>query len=66
MLVQCDNGTQVICEKSPYYFMVTVGDETWYWNRETGEFEGWGETKLSSFPSPTLLPTPQLQNHQLA
>jgi len=48
MVVQCGNGIIIQAEESPYYFMVTIGRKTWYWNIDTGEFDGWGETKLFS------------------
>ena len=38
--LNCDNGTQVKFEESPYYYKVTVGNKTWYWIRETGKFDG--------------------------
>ncbi len=27
-------------EVSPFYFTVTNKHKTWYWNKETGEFDG--------------------------
>jgi hypothetical protein len=49
MVFQCANGVQIICEETPYYFTVTIGRKTWYWNKDIGEFDGWGgETKLFS------------------
>ena len=27
-------------EKTPYYYKVTVDNKTWYWNRDTGAFDG--------------------------
>lgn len=65
MVFKCNDGTQIKCKETPYYFTVIIDRKTWYWNKDTGEFDGWGETRLSSFPSPTPLPTPRLQNHQL-
>ena len=37
---KCSNGTKIKLEETPYYFTVTVGGKVWYWNRETGEFDG--------------------------
>jgi len=38
--VKCTNGENVSFEETPYYYKVTVGEKTWYWNRDTGEFDG--------------------------
>ncbi len=38
--LKCSNGTKVIFEETPYYYKVTVGNKTWYWNKDTGEFDG--------------------------
>ncbi len=38
--VKCTNGWTVTFEETPYYFKLTVGNKTWYWNRDTGEFDG--------------------------
>lgn len=27
-------------EITPYYYKVTSGKRTWYWNKDTGEFDG--------------------------
>lgn len=27
-------------EVTPYYYKVTSGKKTWYWNKDTGEFDG--------------------------
>jgi hypothetical protein len=40
MVFQCDDGTQIICKETPYYFTVTVDKRTWYWNKDTGKFSG--------------------------
>jgi hypothetical protein len=42
MVFQCNNGAEIICEESSYYFMVTIGRKTWYWNIDTGAFDGTG------------------------
>ena len=36
----CSNGVKVKFEETPYYFKLTTGNKTWYWNRDTGEFDG--------------------------
>jgi len=40
MIVTCLNGVKLKFEETPYYYKVVVGDKTWYWNRDTGEFDG--------------------------
>lgn len=40
MIVKCENGVEIKFEESPYYYTVTVGKKTWYWNKNTGEFDG--------------------------
>ena len=40
MVVKCKNGVVLKFEGTPYYYKVTVGKKTWYWNRDTGEFDG--------------------------
>lgn len=37
---KCNNGIKVKFEETPYYYKVTVGNKTWYWNKDTGEFDG--------------------------
>ena len=37
---KCSNGIKVKFEETPYYITLTVGNRIWYWNRETGEFDG--------------------------
>lgn len=37
---KCENGKDIKFEETPYYFKVTVGRKTWYWNKDTGEFDG--------------------------
>lgn len=40
MIVKCNNGTEMEFKESPYYFTVNAGGDTWYWKRDTGEFDG--------------------------
>jgi len=40
MVVICSNGAELRFEETPYYFIVTVGVGTWYWCKDTGEFDG--------------------------
>ena len=40
MVVKCKNGVKIKAEETPYYYKVTVGKKTWYWNIDTGEFDG--------------------------
>lgn len=37
---ECLNGETIRAEEGPFYFKVTVGDKTWYWNRDTSEYDG--------------------------
>ena len=37
---KCTNGEKVKFEETPYYFKLTIGRKTWYWNKDTGEFDG--------------------------
>ena len=37
---KCSNGTKIKIEETPYYYKVTVGGKVWYWNRDTGEYDG--------------------------
>ena len=30
--VKCINGEMVSFEETPYYFKLTIGNKTWYWN----------------------------------
>jgi len=48
MVFKCSNGIILKFEETPYYYKVTVGNKTWYWDKDTGEFDGWGEVRLSS------------------
>lgn len=38
MMVYSDDN--IIFEISENYYMIKVGNETWYWIRETGKFDG--------------------------
>ena len=38
--VKLENGQDLKFAETPYYFKVSVGKRTWYWVRETGEFDG--------------------------
>jgi len=40
MTTKCKNGAEIKFEETLYYCKVTVGNETWYWNKDTGEFDG--------------------------
>lgn len=40
MVVQCDNGVEIKFEENPYYFTVTVNGKTYYWKKDSGEFDG--------------------------
>ena len=40
MVIKCDNGIEIKIEESQLYVKVIVGNKTWYWNKETGEFDG--------------------------
>lgn len=40
MVFKCKNGVEIRFEETPYYYKVTVGKRTWYWNRGTGQFDG--------------------------
>ena len=40
MTFRCKNGVELKFEETSYYFKVIVGNQTWYWNRDTGEFDG--------------------------
>ena len=39
--LKCANGEKVTFEETPYYFELTVGGKTWYWEKETGKYDGW-------------------------
>lgn len=49
MKVKCTNGKEIEFKETPYYYSVTVDSKTWYWNKDTGEFDG-ESFRLSSFP----------------
>ena len=38
--VKCINGERIIFEETPYYFKITIGDRTWYWDKDTGKYDG--------------------------
>ena len=38
--VKCTNGDEIKFEETPYYFKLTKGLKTWYWNRDNGEYDG--------------------------
>jgi len=42
MVIKCKNGVEVKFEETPYYCKVTVENKTWYWNKDTGRFDGTG------------------------
>ena len=37
---KCTNGEEVKFEETPYYFKLTIGGKTWYWDRDTGQYDG--------------------------
>jgi len=40
MVFKCKNGVEIKFEETPYYYKITVGNSTWYWDRDTGQFDG--------------------------
>jgi len=38
--VKCTNNEVVIFEETPFYLKLTIGRKTWYWNRDTGKYDG--------------------------
>ena len=40
MMIKCNNGVEIKIEESQLYVKVIVDRKTWYWNKETGEFDG--------------------------
>jgi len=40
MVIKCENGVTIEAKESPCYFMVVIGNRTWYWNKDTGKFSG--------------------------
>lgn len=65
MKVKCTNGNEIEFKETPYYYSITVDNETLYWSRDTGEFDG-QSFKPSSLSSPTHEQILPLQNRQLA
>jgi len=46
--VKLDNGNEIRFEETPYYFKITIGKRTWYWKKETGEFDGTSFTRAKA------------------
>ena len=40
MVFKCKNGVELKFEETPYYFKLTMGNKVWYWDRDTGEYDG--------------------------
>jgi len=40
MTVKCNNGVEIKIEESQLYVKVITGNKTWYWNKDTGEYDG--------------------------
>ena len=40
MIVKCKNGVEISFKETPYYYKVIIGNKTWYWNKDTGKFDG--------------------------
>lgn len=40
MTINCSNGIEIKIEESQLYVKVIVGNKTWYWNKDTGEYDG--------------------------
>jgi len=40
MVIKCANGVEIKIKESQFYVKVTVGKKTWYWNKDTGEYDG--------------------------
>ena len=34
------NGKEIKLEEKSYYFTITIGKRIWYWDKDTGEFDG--------------------------
>ncbi len=34
------NGDKVKIEETPYYLTITLENRTWYWNKDTGKYDG--------------------------
>lgn len=39
-VTKCKNGEEVSFKETPFYFKLTIGRKTWYWNRDTGKYDG--------------------------
>ena len=37
---KCENGVKIEFKETPHYYKITAGSKTWYWNGDTGEFDG--------------------------
>ena len=40
MAVKCRDGIELKFEERSFYYRVTVGNKSWYWNKETGKYDG--------------------------
>jgi len=38
--VKCTNVETGSFEETPYYYKLTIGNKTWYWDRDTGKYDG--------------------------
>ncbi len=38
MTIYTDEKAKI--EVTDYYYKLTIGDETWYWNKDTGKYDG--------------------------
>ena len=38
--METTNGQAVKFEETDSYFKLTIGNKTWYWNKDTGEYDG--------------------------
>jgi len=38
--VKCTNGEDLRFEETPYYFKIIIGRKVWYWDRDTGKYDG--------------------------
>ena len=65
MKTKCTNGEEIEFRKTPYYYWIAIRNMIWYWNKETGEFDGESFTP-SSLSSPTHEQTLPLRGRQLA
>jgi len=50
--VELENGETLKFETTSEYYTVTVDKTTWYWRRDTGEFEGAGTKVLDCLRPP--------------